>query len=79
MVFAPRDHAGLLHRFREIGVIAGVEVDRLAVGRENQRMGAMLAAALHLAEKLDLVEFIIAIGVAHAPESGLLRCSFTMT
>ena len=52
--------------------VAGDDVERLAVGREDHRVRAVLAAAVELAEQLDLVERVVAVGVADAVEPALV-------
>ena len=66
IVFAPVErHARRIH-LRQRALVADHDIDRLAVGRQDERMQAVLAAGLDLAEQLDLVELIVAVGVAHA-------------
>ena len=54
------------------GGVAGHDVERLAVGREDDRVRAVLAAAVDLAEQLDLVEPVVAVGVADAVEAAVV-------
>ena len=42
-----------------------------AVGAEDDGVRAVLAAAVELAEQLDLVELVVAVGVADAVEAAL--------
>ena len=73
MIFIPADGAGFVQVGGKIGVIAVGEVDGLAVGREREGVRAVLTAkALGLAEELDLVELIVAVGVAHAPDAAAI-------
>ncbi len=44
--------------------IAGDDIERLAVGRQDHRVRAVLAAAIELAQELDLVEPVVVVGVA---------------
>src|SRR5205823_4127143 len=50
-------------------IVAAGDVDRLAVGREDQRMDAVLAAAVDAAQELDVVEAVVAVGIADAIQS----------
>ena len=52
--------------------IAGHDVERLAVGREDHRVRAVLAPAVELAQRLDLVEPVVAVGVADAVEPAVV-------
>ena len=54
---------------RQLGRVAADDVERFAVRGEDDRMHAVLAAAPDLAEELDLVVPVVAIGVAHAIEA----------
>ena len=54
---------------RQLGRVAADDVERLAVRGEDDRVHAVLAAALDLAEQLDLVVAVVAVGVAHAIEA----------
>ena len=69
MIFAPRDHARFFVIGGQVGVVAVGEVDRFAVGAEDERMRAVFAGAVHLAEEFDLLELIVAVGIAHPPEA----------
>ena len=52
--------------------VAGDDVKRLAVGRQDHGVRAVLAAAVELAQELDLVELVVAVGVAYAIEPALV-------
>ena len=52
--------------------IAGDDVERLAVGCQDHRVRAVLAAAVELAQELDLVEPVVAVGVADAIEPAVI-------
>ena len=69
VIFVPGDGARFIKVGGQIGVVAVGEVDGLAVGGEGEGMGAVFAAAAHFAEVFDLVELVVAIGVAEAPDA----------
>ena len=54
------------------GGIAGDDVERLAVGCQDHRVRAVLAAAVELTQELDLVEPVVAVGVADAVEPAVI-------
>ena len=47
----------------DLGVVAGDDI-QLAVGAEPDGVRAVLAAAVELLQQLDLVELVVAVGVA---------------
>ena len=69
-VFIPGERdAAFLEVGRGAGVVAGDDVDRLAVGREAQGVRAVLAGALEVLELFDRVVVVVAVGVAGAVEA----------
>ena len=66
VVLAPveRDSGGI--DLRQLGRVAADHVERLAVGREGDRVHSVLAAALDLPKQLHFVETVVAVGVADA-------------
>ena len=72
VVLVPTDGAGFFHAGGEVGVVAVGEINGLAVGREGEGVGAVFAAALHLAEEFEFIELIVAVGVAQAPEAAFV-------
>ena len=72
VIFTPKAHhlARLLDIVWELGVIAAVEVDAAAIGRDLHGVRAMFATALHGAQILRRVERAIAL-VLHPPETWL--------
>ena len=73
MVLIPADGAGLLEARGQGGHIAVRKIDGFAVRREGQRVGAVFAAAASFTEILEIVELIVAVGVAEAPNTLLGR------
>ena len=69
VVLAPveRDARGI--DLRQLGRVAADHVERLAVRREGDRVHAVLAPALDLAEQLDLVVAVVSVGVSCAIEA----------
>ena len=59
----------VLHRKRQLRVVAADDEEPLAVGRQEHVVRAVLAAAGKLAEFLDLVEGVVVVGVGHAIEA----------
>jgi hypothetical protein len=59
----------MLHAVGEFGVVAVDDVEGFLVGGEEDGVGAVFAAALDAAELVGLVELVVAVGVAEAPES----------
>ena len=55
-----------------LGGVAGHDVERLAVGRQDHRVRPVLAAAVELAQQLDLVEPVVAVGVADAVQAAVV-------
>ena len=58
--------------FGEPGGVAGDDVERLAVGCQDHRVRAVLAAAVELAQQLDLVEPIVVVRVGDAIEPAVI-------
>ena len=69
MVLIPADGAGLLEARGQRGHIAVSKVDGFAVRREGQRVGAVFAAATGFAQKFEVVELVVAVGVAEPPNT----------
>src|SRR5207253_6580791 len=51
---------------RELRRVTADHVKRLPVRREEDRMNAVLAAAVELAQQFDFIEAVVAVGIAHA-------------
>ena len=69
MVLADGDRPRVIELVRQLGVVAVHEVDRLAIRSQDDAVGAVLAAAIALADELGLVELVVAIGVRQAPQA----------
>ena len=69
MILADGDGPRVGERRGDFRVVAGGEVERLSIRREDHAMHAVLSAAVaHLAKQFGLVELVVAIRVAQAPE-----------
>ena len=75
VVLAP-DAAARASRSSSVSLrlVAADDVERLAVGAEEDRVRAVLAAAVDLAQQLDLVEHVVAVGVADAVQPAARTC-----